>query len=490
MSARLAVLHVGAELHPLVKTGGLADVLGALPAALLAHGIDARVLLPGLPAIVQGVRALRTVIEFGPAFGAARASLRIGTLPGSEVAAYVIDAPWLYGRAGNPYLAPDGRDWPDNAQRFALLGWAAAQIGAGGLDPSWSPTVVHAHDWHAGLAPAWLAAHPGPRPRTLLTIHNLAFQGLFPLDTWRTLGLPASQANPEGFEFHRQLSFMKAGLASADRITTVSPRYAQEITTPAYGCGLEGLLARRRGALAGLLNGIDETAWNPATDALIAERYDAHDLGGKAACKRALQREMGLHEDPAAPLFVVVSRLTGQKGMDLVLGAMAAAIGDGAQLAMLGSGERALEEAFAALARAHPGRVAVRIGYDEPLAHRLVAGGDAILVPSRFEPCGLTQMYGLHYGTLPVVRRVGGLADTVTDASRAALEAGTATGVTFDEPFAGALLDAMRRAIGVLRDAPLRETLMRRGMAQPLSWTAASARYVALYRELVGAAAT
>ncbi len=482
------VLHVAAEIYPLVKTGGLADVVGALPPALVAHGVDARVLLPGLPDILAGMRGLEPLIQVGPAFGAGRVTLRRGRLPDSDVRAYVIDSPWLYARDGNPYLGPDGRDWPDNHRRFALLGWIAAQLAEGGLDERWSPQVLHAHDWHAGLAPAWLATVPGRRARSVFTVHNLAYQGLFPIREAAALRLPRIQADAKGYEYHGQLSFMKAGLVFADRITTVSPRYAHEICTAEFGCGLQGVLSDRRDVLSGILNGVDFGVWNPATDPAIAAHFDAGDLSGKAACKAALQRECGLQQDPAAPLFVVVSRLTDQKGMDLLLGALPSLVASGAQLAMLGSGDRSLQDAFESAARAWAGRVSVRIGYDEAFAHRLVAGGDAIVVPSRFEPCGLTQMYGLRYGTLPVVRRVGGLADTVMDASGPAMTLGTATGFTFDAATTDALSDALQRACAAIGDARMRETLMRRGMARNNSWAAASERYADLYRSLLAPA--
>jgi starch synthase len=480
----MRVLHAASEIYPLIKTGGLADVVGALPAAIAAAGADVRLLLPGLPPILGALQESQTVFHCGPAFGAASITLRRGRLTQVGPAAYVIDAPYLYARPGNPYLGPDGKEWRDNHRRFGLLGWIAAHLAAGELDPRWRPDVLHAHDWHAGLAPAYVASHPGPSAATVCTIHNLAFQGLFPLELRTELDLSPAQLTYEGAEFHGQLSFLKAGLAFADRITTVSPTYAQEIRTPEQGCGLDGLLRNRAARLAGILNGVDTAVWNPATDALIAQRYDAARLAGKLACKRALQAELGL---PAldVPLFTLVSRLTHQKGIDLLLDALPALARHSAQLAVLGSGEPALEAALLRAVSEVPTQVAVRIGYDEALSHRLIAGADVILVPSRFEPCGLTQMYGLRYGTLPLVRRCGGLADTVVDASESNCSAGAATGFTFEQASGADLAATLRRAVALFHDAPAWTRLMRRAMAQDVSWQPAAAQYLALYRGLL-----
>ena len=479
----LRILHAAAEVFPLVKTGGLADVLGALPPALAAAGADVRLLLPGMPAILEAVARPRKVAEFGPAFGAARVALRIGRfkggakggIKGEGVQAYVIDAPWLYARDGGPYQAPDGKPWDDNLQRFALLGWVAAQLAAGGLDHAWQPDILHAHDWHAALACSYLRARPGARARSVFTIHNLAYQGLFPQGDFGLLGLPQRLMHPDGLEFHGWLSFMKGGLVHADRITTVSPTYAREITTPEFGCGVEGVLQARAADLCGILNGVDHAHWDPSGDRALAARYGAQDLAGKAACKAALQREMGLAVRADAPLFGVVSRLSEQKGLDLALEALPALLAEGAQLALLGSGEPALEQAFTAAATTHPGQVAVRIGYDETLAHRIIAGADVILVPSRFEPCGLTQLYGMRYGTLPLVRRVGGLADTVDEAP----------GFVFDAAAPAALAEAARRAVLTLREPARWRAMQREAMSRDHGWDAAAARYMALYRSLL-----
>jgi starch synthase len=399
------------------------------------------------------------------------------------VPAYVIDSPFLYRRGGGPYQDSAGRDWPDNLQRFALLSWVGAQIAGGGLDSKWQPQVLHGHDWHAAPACAYLHAHPSSGAATLFTVHNLAYQGLFPPGDFALLGLPARYMTPGGMEYHGQVSFMKAGLKLADRITTVSPTYAREIATPEFGAGLDGVIRGRQGDVSGILNGVDRAVWSPERDAAIAARYDARQLDGKAACKAALQRELGLAVDAQAPVAAVLSRLTGQKGLDLVVEVLASTVARGMQWAIVGTGEPALEAAFLEAARAHPGRVATRIAYDEVLAHRLIAGADAIVVPSRFEPCGLTQMYGLAYGTLPVVRRVGGLADTVVDATPRHIEEGTATGFQFDAATTQALEQALLRMLELHRHPDLWLRTMRRAMAQDFSWDSAAAQYMDLYAE-------
>ena len=481
----MRVLHVGAEIFPLVKTGGLADVLGALPQALIGQGADVRLLLPGLPAIADAVLHQKIVAEIGPSFGAARITLRLGQMPYSHVPAYVIDAPFLYRRPGSPYQASDGSEWPDNAQRFALLGWVGAHLASGELDPTWQPELLHAHDWHAAMACAYHAAHPPASAATVFTVHNLAYQGLFPSGDFPLLGLSSRFMASTGLEYHQQVSFMKAGLKFAQRVTTVSPTYAREIGTHEFGFGLDGVIRGRGADVSGVLNGVDGAVWDPATDAGIAARYSAVQLAGKARCKQALQAELGLAPRADAPVFGVVSRLTSQKGLDLVLGALPGLLRRGGQLALQGAGDAALEAAFLAAAKAHPGEVAVRIGYDEALAHRLIAGADAILVPSRFEPCGLTQLYGLRYGTLPVVRRVGGLADTVVDASDDALQADRATGFTFDAATPAALDAALQRASTLYAQPERWRRLMARAMAQDFSWDGAAQKYVALYRDLI-----
>ncbi|HMO44610.1 MAG TPA: glycogen synthase GlgA [Rubrivivax sp.] len=482
----MKVLQVGAEVYPLLKTGGLADVLGALPQALVQQGADLRLLLPGLPGILDALLHAKPVCRIGPVFGAARVSLLRGQMPYTQLPAYVIDAPFLYRRGGGPYQDRDGSEWPDNLQRFGLLGWAAAQLAQGELDAQWQPGIVHAHDWHAGLSCAYLRAHPAQTPQgpsSVFTVHNLAYQGLFPHDDWALLGLSSRYMSPSALEFHGQLSFMKAGLKFADRVTTVSPSYAREIATPEFGVGLEGVIRGRGTDVSGILNGIDTRVWDPAADGALAQRYSAAQPQGKAACKAALQAQFGLALEAEAPLLGVVSRLTSQKGLDLVLTVLPEIVRMGGQLVVQGTGEPALEAAFRMAADAHPGRVGVRLNYDENGAHRLIAGADMIVVPSRFEPCGLTQMYGLRYGTVPIVRRVGGLADTVRDAGSGG-DAEPGNGFVFDGAHPQALQEAITRAFDVYRQRPAWARLVQRGMGENLSWDGPARQYMALYEQL------
>lgn len=483
----MKVLHVAAEVYPLVKTGGLADVVAALPVAQAGQGGDVRLLLPGFPAVLDAVQGARKVADIGTCFGALRVRLLLARMPLTQLPAYVIDAPYLYRRGGGPYQDSQGEEWPDNLQRFGLLGWVAAHLAADDADTQWVPDIVHAHDWHAAMACAYIAEHAATRAGTVFTVHNLAFQGLFPAHDWPLLGLASRLMAPAGLEFHGQLSFMKAGLICADRITTVSPSYAREIASHEFGCGLDGVVRGRGSDVLGILNGIDPALWNPATDAAIAARYDAGQLQGKQVCRRALQAELGLEVDERAMLLTVVSRLTAQKGLDLVLAALHELVAAGVQFAVLGTGDPALEAAFRMAQQAHPGRVFVRIGYDEAQAHRMVAGADIIAVPSRFEPCGLTQMYGLRYGTLPVVRRIGGLADTVTDATAEALAEGRATGFAFDAATPAALVACVRRALAMRADAQAWRGMQAAAMARELSWDGPARDYTALYEHLAKA---
>lgn len=483
----MRVLQVCAELYPLLKTGGLADVTGALPPALALLGCEARVLVPGFPALKNGIQDQQLVVDLSGQFGADPVRLYRGLVPGSGTVAYVIDAPQFYDRHGNPYSDSANQAYLDNDRRFALLGRIAAWLAEHG-DSGWRPQVVHGHDWHAGLAMAYLKAREhqtGQRlAGTVYTVHNLAYQGVFGAGAFGALGLPDYFFNLYGLEYHGQVSFMKAGLYYADQLSTVSPTYAAEIQRPEQGCGLDGLLASRSHELHGILNGVDPATWNPVTDKLLAANYNATDLAGKRACKRALQAEFGLDERDGALLFCVVSRLTDQKGLQLVLAGLPALLERGGQLALLGSGEPAMEAAFLEAAREHPAAVAVRIGYDEALSHRLVAGADVILVPSRFEPCGLTQLYGLAYGTLPLVHRVGGLADSVADCSLENLAEDRATGFTFDRFELAGYDAAMRRAFALAERSADLAQVQRCAMRQQFSWDVAARRYLALYEQV------
>ncbi|TAL97457.1 MAG: glycogen synthase GlgA [Paraburkholderia sp.] len=482
------VLHVASELYPLLKTGGLADVVGALPPALIERGADVRALLPGFPPVVSGLADLRPVANLGSRFGAASVTLELGTLAATGLQVYVIRADELYTRHGNPYLDDDHVPYGDNAQRFALLGWTAAQL-AQHADPSWAPQIVHAHDWHAGLAPAYLKAaereRGKPVARSIFTVHNLAYQGIFPAQQFGQLGLPADFFNMHGVEFYGQLSFLKAGLYYADRITTVSPTYAREIQTLAQGGGLDALLRERAHDLSGILNGVDYSIWCPANDAALPARYTSARLAGKRACKEALQKRFGIAQKSDALLFGVVSRLTEQKGLDLLLAALPEIIKRGGQLVVLGTGDPALENGLLRVAQAHPDAVAVERGFDEALAHEIVAGSDVIAVPSRFEPCGLTQLYALAYGSLPLVHCVGGLADTVVDASLENLADDLATGFVFVHFTPDALQGAIRRAFALYARRTEWKATQQRAMRQDFGWGASAEQYLALYRGLV-----
>jgi starch synthase len=481
------VLQVSAELFPLLKTGGLADVAGALPAALAAAGAEPRLLVPGFPAIRDALDKECAVAPVALPWSEGRAALLRGRLPGFDMPVYVLDAPGLFDRPGNPYADERGIAYAYNHRRFALLGLAAARL-AEGVDPSWQPQVVHAHDWHAGLACAHVAASRSRRrteARSVFTVHNLAYQGLFPADQFRDLGLPPTHYAVEGLEFYGQVSFMKAGLQFADAITTVSPSYAREIQTPEQGCGLDGLLRHRSGVLHGILNGVDYAIWSPVNDDAIAARYSADDPTGKTACKAALQRECGLVMKPDVPLFGIVSRLTEQKGLPLVLEALHDLIDAGGQLVILGAGDARLEAAFTDAAAKHPGQIARRTGMDEGLAHRIVAGSDVVLVPSRFEPCGLTQLYGLSYGALPLVHRVGGLADTIVDCTLEDLAAGTATGFVFNDFTADGYRRALRRAFALWSRPKDWARVRATAMHQHFGWDDAARRYVAIYAGLL-----
>ena len=479
----MQVLAVASEVFPLVKTGGLADVVGALPGALRAHGIRVRTLVPGYPAVLEKVGAGEPAHFFSDLFGGP-ARLVAGSAAGLDL--FVLDAPHLYVRPGSLYADRQGADWPDNAERFAALGRVAAEIGRG-LVTGFAPDVVHAHDWQAGLAPAYLHYAGGARPATIMTVHNLAFQGRFPADLMFRLGLPPSAYAIDGVEFYGGVGYLKAGLQLADRITTVSPTYAVEIRTAEAGTGLEGLLQARSSVLSGILNGIDEAVWNPATDPHLAARYDAARLDARLENKRALQQRFTLDQRDDALLFGVISRLSWQKGLDLLLAALPSLIAQDCQLVVLGSGDKDMEESFRAAAFGWTERMGAIIGYDEALAHLIQGGVDALIVPSRFEPCGLTQLCALRYGAVPVVARVGGLTDTIVDANEMALAAGVATGFQFAPVTLGALELAIGRAAAVWRDKDAWRRMQANAMRAEVGWERPARRYAELYRQAIRA---
>ncbi len=471
------VLSVASECVPLVKTGGLADVVGALPAALAATGWEMRVLMPCYRALRARSAKWPEVWREEGLWGGTGV-VRMGTVDGMAV--MLLDAPHLYDREGGPYAGPGG-DWGDNPQRFAALSWVAARMARDGVE-GWKPDVLHAHDWQAGYAPAYLAYHGAGSCRSVITVHNIAFQGWAPAAMLADLRLPARAFHPGALEYYGGLSSLKAGLVTADRITTVSPRYAAELMRPEFGMGLEGVIASRAADVQGILNGVDTGLWSPETEA--AHAFSARDMGGKAPARAALCAEFGLQVP--GPRAIVVSRLTDQKGIDLLPAVIPDFIEGGGGLIVLGSGDPVLEGAMRQMAARFPGRVAVRIGYDEALSHRLFQGADAVLVPSRFEPCGLTQMYGLRYGTLPVVSATGGLADTVIGASPATLAAGVATGVVFHPTDALAFGLALRQLVALHADRKAWTRAQKAAMAHPVGWGTSAAAYARLYEGLKG----
>jgi starch synthase len=495
------VLFASAEIFPLAKTGGLADVCAALPVALTRLGANLRLLMPGYESALDTLVDARVEADLGEILGAAPIRLISGRMPDSGLAVWLLDCPALYRRPGSLYQDASGRDWPDNAWRFGVFCHAVARLALGAAPGGWRPSVVHCHDWHTGLVPYLLqrggregGALARQRPRSMLTVHNAAFQGNFPLDTAARLELPPEILTPDAIEFFGQLSFLKAGIRYADLITTVSPSYAREIRTPEFGCGLEGLFEARAADLVGILNGIDTDLWNPATDRSIAARYTSDDPAGKVACKADLQAQAGLKVDADAPLVAFASRLTPQKMADVALEQLPQLLArhPRLQFTLLGRGERRIEERFEQLAPHFPGRVAVTIGYDEAAAHRLHAGADILLHGSRFEPCGLAQMYAMRYGTVPVVRRVGGLGDTVVEAGGELRDSATkaiGSGFVFDEASGEAMGSALERCLSTYRQgARAWQELRAHGMGADFGWQRPAESYLESYATRLAAA--
>jgi starch synthase len=474
----MQVLSVTSELYPLVKTGGLADVTGALPAALVAHGVTMRTLVPGYPAVMAALEKPQAAHSFENLMGG-KASLLSGKAKGLDV--FVLDAPHLFNRPGNPYLGPDGKDWPDNAQRFAALSQVAADLARGDLG-KYKADVLHVHDWQAALAAVHLRYKAGPK--SIITVHNIAFQGQFPAAYFNVLGLPPQAFAIDGVEYYGNVNFLKGGLTSATAITTVSPTYANEICTSDYGMGLEGLLQSRRSSLSGIVNGIDVDVWNPATDKSLAAQFSIKDIAKRAINKRAIEKRFGLDAGDGI-IHGVVSRLTWQKGLDIFASLLDQLVASGARLALIGTGEAAIEDAVKAAANKHKGRIGVVAAYDENLSHLVQGGCDTMLVPSRFEPCGLTQLYGLRYGCVPVVARTGGLADTIIDANDAALAAGVATGIQFSPVDGLTLQNALMRTAKLYDNRSAWLSLQQRGMATDVSWDRSAAEYASLYKSVL-----
>ncbi|MDI7860485.1 glycogen synthase GlgA [Rhizobiaceae bacterium n13] len=476
----MKVLSVASEVFPLVKTGGLADVAGALPLALGAFGIETRTLLPGYPSVMKAIGKPAKRIKLPGLLGEPATLLDVEH---QGLKLLVLDAPAFFDRSGGPYVDATGKDYPDNWRRFAALALAGSEIAHGAI-AGWVPDLVHAHDWQGAMAPVYMRYDTRPERPSVLTIHNIAFQGQFASTIMPGLNLPPHAFSMEGIEYYGDVSYLKGGLQAATAITTVSPSYAEEILTPEFGMGLEGVIAARIDDLHGIVNGVDADIWDPQTDPMIAAPYGAATLKKRRKNREEVAKYFNLDHDDG-PIFCVVSRLTWQKGMDLLVDAVDEIVQHGGKLAILGSGDLALEGALLAAASRHRGRVGMSIGYNEPLSHLMQAGSDAILIPSRFEPCGLTQLYALRYGCLPVVARTGGLNDTIIDANPAALAARVATGIQFSPVNSGGLRQALRRAFRLFDDRKLWTQLQKQGMKSDVSWSGSAARYAALYSSLV-----
>jgi starch synthase len=477
----IKILFAVAEAFPLVKTGGLGDVAGSLPLALRDLGVDVRMLLPCYGDIRAAVGPLSQGPDLGELLPGFRAQLLHGRMPGSGIPLDLVDCPALFERHGSPYQNASGIDWTDNHIRFALFSRAAALIGIAGQLVKWQPDVVHANDWHTGLVPHFLKKWEMPRPKSVLTVHNLAYQGVFPLSAGKDLGFaPEDMAQPStthsSLEFWGQLSFLKAGLMDADAVTTVSPTYAREITLPKDGAGLDGVLRHRGERVSGIANGIDDNVWNPATDSLIRRKFTTETLPERAENRAELRRLFGLPAETSRPVIGIVSRLVAQKGVDILLAALPNLMREKFDYVVLGTGDREIERGLLAAAERYPDRVAVRIQYDEALAHQIVAGSDILLVPSRFEPCGLTQMYAQRYGCIPLAHKVGGLADTVHDGQ---------DGLTFSTLTARHLTAAVIRAGVLLEDRATWTAMQKRAMAKDLGWKLCAQRYYDFYRALM-----
>ena len=475
------ILFASSEVHPLIKTGGLADVAGSLPIALAELGQDIRIIMPRYDAI----KLTEPVIEVS--------RLRVNNcdvviqetqLPDSSVKVWLVDYPEYFGKPGNPYVDQNGEAWPDSAEKFALFCRISTEVATNRAGLDWKADLVHCNDWQTGLIPALLSLESNP-PASIFTIHNMAYQGLFDSSTFSDLNLPGKLWKPSALEYFGQLSFIKGGLAFANRITTVSPTYAEEIQTAEFGYGLEGLLQYRQDSLSGIINGIDTEIWNPSHDSALAKSYSIKTLADKQLNKTALQQSMGLPVDSQIPVFGLIGRLVEQKGIDLVIACLESMCEHPLQFVLLGSGEKHFESALQALAKAHPTKIAIKIGYNETLAHQIEAGSDVFLMPSRFEPCGLNQMYSQRYGTLPIVRRTGGLADTVTDSLPSTIQNGTASGIVFDDANASALMEAIKRTLFLFENKAIWQQIQRTAMSKDFSWQNSAQQYLDLYQSII-----
>ena len=474
------ILYVSSEVFPLIKTGGLGDVAGSLPRALHKNQHDVRLLLPAYRDVMSKIKHSKPVARLE--YQGHSIQLLETILPGSRIKTWLVDCPVAYDRPGNPYLDAKGKPWADNAFRFALFSKVAADIAMDRCKLKWQPDIVHSNDWQSALVPALLSDEP-KRPATVFTIHNMAYQGLFPYTAFEELGIPAKLRGYDGLEFHGQLSFIKGGLVYADRINTVSPTYAEEIQQAEFGYGLDGLLRYRKGRLSGIINGIDTQVWNPGQDPYLVQNYNRRSLSKKIENKRQLQRQLKLPVDDAIPMFAMVSRLVEQKGLESILASLNTIKDWSIQLVILGTGEKKYEQALSAFAKKHPKIMAVIIGYDEQLSHRIEAATDMYLMPSTFEPCGLNQLYSLRYGSLPIARNVGGLADTVVDTSKTTIKNKTANGFVVKDDTSKALLKAMQTAITYYQQPVIWKQLQLNAMAQDYSWQKSAEQYTALYQQ-------
>lgn len=475
------VLYATSEVYPLIKTGGLADVSGSLPQALFHLKEDVRVIMPAYAEVMDKITRYVCMARIQMPAGEVR--ILMTQLPDSDVRVWLVDFPEYFDRPGNPYLQSDGKPWKDNASRFALFCQVVVEIAMQRTKLKWKPDIVHCNDWQTGLVPALLDDEQHSPP-TLFTIHNLAYQGLFPHSTFVELGLNAKLWKHESLEFHRQLSFIKGGLVYADRINTVSPRYAVEIQTEEFGFGLEGLLSHRSKDLSGILNGIDTELWNPEKDERLASTYSIRQLDKKLLNKRALQRQSGLPESDQI-LLGFIGRLVPQKGIDIILQAIHQLMKLPVQLVFLGTGEYEFQQSLLYFADEYPDRIAVTIGYDEIVAHQIEAGADVFLMPSRFEPCGLNQMYSLRYGTLPVVRPVGGLVDTVIDATPENLDNGSANGFIFEGEQGADLVQTIERLAVLFNEELSWKKMQMTAMWRDFSWDSSAREYKSLYDRLI-----
>lgn len=489
MEERPRILFVAAEVSPFARTGGLGDVVGALPPVLAAHGLDVRIVMPLYEAVRHQevsltlvCNDLRVPLSLGERTAQVWQGDVLGRSSGHTVPIYFIEQDDYFARPG--LYGDDVGEYGDNPFRFTFFCRATLALAE---RLAWFPHVMHCHDWHTGLIPAYVRFPPGLESRlasaaTVFTIHNLAYQGVFPAAVFNHTGLPPQLFQPAGVEFYGHVNFMKAGLSYADLLTTVSPTYAEEICTPEYGYGLDGVLRERRQSLVGIVNGADYDLWNPATDPALVTNYSLDDPDGKARCKLSLLRKFGMLEDLDLPVFGMVTRFADQKGIDLVAEALERLFALNSSVVILGSGERRYEELFSALGRRYPDRLGIRLGFNDELSHQIQAGSDFLLMPSRFEPCGLTQMYAMRYGTIPIVRATGGLRDTVLPFDSTTRQG---TGFVFSEATANALVGAVSTAVEVFHDKEAWSQLQRNAMAQDFSWDRSALRYIELYRQAV-----